>query len=363
MDKKSTIRIGNNKSPLIISENPVMDFKRWWQLRIGTHKTTPVIILVDRTVHSAYSVLIGDLLKNLPVSVIETRQIDAGENCKQWDNAGVILKEWINFPVTKDTVIICMGGGTVTDLGGFIAAIYKRGLRTVYIPTTLMAMTDASLGGKNAINAGSDKNQLGTISFPQFTLVSTMWLASLPAREIQSGYAEIIKHALLDDYSFVKTILDISDTSVPPPLSLLVRSIRVKMKIVTDDPYETHERLWLNLGHSFGHAYESFFYATGNPVSHGHAVAIGLAEALYFSTILLGFSKKIYAEVIIWLRQQFIIDSLPEWNEIRASVLKDKKNISSGIRLVLLKSPGNPLLRSMDESTCQTLHADFLKQL
>ncbi len=363
MNEKTTIRIGNSKSPVIISENPVRDFKRWWQLRIGTHKTTRVILLVDEIPYSIHRNVIDDMLKILPVEIVETRQITAGEDCKHWNNAGSILAEWIDFPVTKDTVVICIGGGTITDLGGFLAALYKRGLRTVYVPTSLMAMTDASLGGKNAINFASAKNQLGTIRFPEFTFVSTIWLSSLPAYEIKSGYAEMMKHALLDDYSFIRTMLGISNTEVPPAFSLLVRSIRVKMKIITDDPFEKQERLWLNLGHSFGHAYESFFNASGKHISHGHAVAIGLTEALYFSVKLHGFSQKIADEISIWLKQQFDLGSLPQWNDIRPYILKDKKNLSSGIRLVLLKSPGKLLIQPMDEAACSAMHADFQSQI
>jgi len=363
MNEKTTIRIGNSKSPVIISENPLRDFRRWWQLRIGTHKTTRVVLLVDEIPYSIHRNVIDDMLKILPVEIVETRQIAAGENCKQWDNAGSILAEWIDFPVTKDTVVLCIGGGTITDLGGFLAAVYKRGLRTVYVPTSLMAMTDASLGGKNAINFASAKNQLGTIRFPEFTFITPVWLSSLPACEIKSGYAEMMKHALLDDYGFIRTMLGISNTEIPPALSLLVRSIRVKMKIVTGDPFERQERLWLNLGHSFGHAYESFFNASGKHMSHGHAVAIGLAEALYFSVKLHGFPQKIADEISIWLKQQFDFGTLPQWNDIRPYILKDKKNLSSGIRLVLLKSPGKLLIQPMDEAACSAMHADFQSQI
>ena len=360
MNKKTTIRIGNNKSPVIISENPINDFKRWWQLRIGTHKTTPIILLTDENPFSIHRTAIDDMLKNIPIEIVETRQIKAGEDCKQWNTAGSILADWINFPITKDTVVVCIGGGTVTDLGGFLAALYKRGLRTVYIPTSLIAMTDASLGGKNALNFDSSKNQLGTIRFPEFTFVSPNWLSSLPSNEIKSGYAEIMKHALLDDFNFIRTMLGISNTEVPPALPLLVRSIRVKMKIVSNDPFEKHERLWLNLGHSFGHAYESFFNASGKRISHGHAVAIGLAEALHFSVKLCGFSQKNADEISIWLKQQFDFGTLPQWNDIRPYILKDKKNLSSGIRLILLKSPGKLLIRQMNEAACSAMHNDFL---
>lgn len=363
MNEKSTIRIGDNKSPVIISENPHKDFKRWWQLRVGTHKTTPIILLIDENVYAIHRTMIDDILKSLPVLITEIRQIAGGEGCKQLENAGRILTEWINKNITKDTVVICIGGGAITDLGGFISAIYKRGLRTVYIPTTLLSMTDASLGGKNAINCGESKNQLGTIRFPEFTFISPAWLLSLPAYEMKSGFAEIMKHALLQDRNFINTMLDISNTEIAPSNQLLIRSIRVKMKIVIDDPFEKHGRHWLNLGHSFGHAYESYFNTLGNSISHGHAVALGLAEALCFSVKLLGFSPNIAADITKWLKGQFDFDNLPGWNDVSNYILKDKKNLSSGICLVLMKSPGKPILQIVDESMCSDIHVAFISQL
>ncbi|HBG71849.1 MAG: hypothetical protein A2W93_12710 [Bacteroidetes bacterium GWF2_43_63] len=363
MNTKSAIRLGSNKSPVIISENHVKDFRRWWQLRIGTHKTTPVILLIDEIVYALHHDKIEDILKNMPVSVSEIRQIAGGENCKQFENAGRILTDWISAGITKDTVIICIGGGSLTDLGGFMAAIYKRGLRTVYIPTSLLSMTDASLGGKNAINCGEAKNQLGTIRFPEFTFITTAWFTSLPPSEMKSGYAEIMKHALLDGRSFIKTMLGIRNAEIAPSAQLLIRSIRVKMKIVTDDPYEKHGRHWLNLGHSFGHAYESYFNSLGKSISHGHAVALGLAEALCFSVKLSGFPPAVAADITKWLKEQFDFNNLPGWNDISAYILKDKKNLSSGIRLVLMKSPGKPVIQDMDEAVCKDIHAGFLSQL
>ncbi|MPM24734.1 3-dehydroquinate synthase [bioreactor metagenome] len=362
MTAKSTIRIGNNKSPVIISDNLLRDFKRWWQLKIGSHKITPVIVLVDDNVGKLHQTLIGQLLQSITVDVLVTKKITGGEKCKQFEFAGSILSEWIDLSVTRDTVLICIGGGTLTDLGGFLSSVYKRGLRTVFLPTTLMAMTDASLGGKNALNAGETKNQIGTINFPQFTMVYPMFLETLPAGELHSGYAEIMKHACLDSRNFIQKMLDFENIESPPSLQLLSRSIRVKMNIVNKDPLEKQMRMWLNLGHTFGHAYESFFALAGQPVSHGHAVAIGLSETLFFSVKLTGFNQQLAEKITRWLKQKFTFDNIPGWQDIAASVLKDKKNTADGIRMVLLESPGKPLLKTLDVSICQALHQEFILQ-
>lgn len=362
MPEKSTIRIGNDKSPVIISDNLLRDFKRWWQLKIGTHKTTPVIILIDETVDKLHQTLIGQLLQSIPVNILLTKKITGGEKCKQFEFAGVLLSEWIDLSVTRDTVVICIGGGTLTDLGGFLSSVYKRGLRSVFLPTTLMAMTDASLGGKNALNAGETKNQVGTIRFPEFTMVYPIFLDTLPAGELHSGYAEIMKHACLDSRNFIQNMLDVKDLESPPTLQLLSRSIRVKMNIVNRDPLEKQMRMWLNLGHTFGHAYESYFSLAGHPVSHGHAVTIGLSETLFFSVKMTGFNLAIAEKVNQWLKLNFSFGHLPGWQDIKASVLKDKKNTAEGIRMVLLEAPGKPVLKTLDESICMSLHKEFILQ-
>jgi 3-dehydroquinate synthase len=363
MNEKTFIKLGNNKPPVIITEDPIKDFKRCWQLTIGTHKPTPVFFLVDKTPYGIFQNILNDMFEKLPVKLVGIRKINGGENSKQWQVAGEIIEEWIKYPITKDTVIVCFGGGTITDLGGFMASVFKRGLRTVYIPTTLMAMTDASIGGKNAVNFNFAKNQIGTIYFPKFTFISPLWLSSLPENEIKSGYSEIMKHALLDKSAFVKTILSVQDAKIPPSTSLLTKSIRTKLRIITSDPFENNKRMWLNFGHSFGHAYEGFFLSAQKPLSHGHAVAIGIVEALYFSSILYNFPRQLLIEVLNWFKQMFDFDELPEWKTLQPYILQDKKNLSSGIRLILLKSPGNPLIDQIEETRICELHNEFINKL
>lgn len=363
MSLKKTIRLGSRRSPVIISLDPEKDFKRWWQLTIGNHQVVPVVLLIDKTVHRLYQNQLERLVGNISVDVIDTEIVEGGENGKQFENSVRILSRWIQHPVTRDTVVICIGGGSVTDLGGFMAGIFKRGLRTVYIPTTLMAMTDASLGGKNAVNFAGVKNQLGTIHFPAFTLISPSFLSTLPENELRSGYSEMLKHGLLHEAGLLQKILALSDLKTPPALPLLVQSIRVKLGIVNSDPLEKNNRLWLNLGHTYGHACEAFFQSTATPISHGHAVAIGLAEALLISEKQAGFDPVRRKSISDWLLTHFDFGNIPDWQSLSPFIRHDKKNQHKGIRLVLLEKPGSPVLFNCDEALCEKFHRAFLEEL
>jgi len=360
MNSVKPIRIGGNQSPVIISSNPEKDFKRWWQLTIGSHKTTQAVVIVDSAVHSAHQPFIDALLNSVPATVANMHFIQGGESCKNLKVAETLLSEWVQKSLSRETVVICIGGGTITDLGGFLASVYNRGLRSVYIPTTLLAMTDASLGGKNALNLLGAKNQIGTIHFPQFTFVTTAFLSTLPGVEIKSGYVEMMKHAVLDNRNFVSQIASINNPEAAPDLKLLIRSIRVKMKIVQSDPLESRQRFLLNLGHTFGHAYESCFADNGQPVSHGHAVALGLAEILHISKTQYGFNPALADEISHWLRSQFSFSNLPEWSALSPYLLKDKKKSAGHIRLVIMRKPGVAEIVETNTTFCENVHRDFL---
>jgi len=363
MNSEKSIRIGGNHSPVIISTNPEKDFKRWWQLTVGSHKNTPVIVIVDAAVHAAHQLFIEKILKSIPATVSSMHILPGGESCKSLKVAETLLSEWVQKSLNRDTVVVCIGGGTITDLGGFLASVYNRGLRSVYIPTTLLAMTDAALGGKNALNLLSAKNQIGTIHFPLYTFVTTTFLSTLPGEEMKSGYVEMMKHAVLNSGNFIRQISSISNPEAPPDLKLLIRSIHVKMKIVQADPLESKSRFLLNLGHTFGHAYESCFADSGQPVSHGHAVALGLAEILFISKNHYGFNAALAEEISEWLRLHFSSCNLPDWTMLSPYVLKDKKKTSDHIRLVVMRKPSAAEIIETNAAFCEKAHNDFLADL
>jgi len=360
MNSEKPIRIGGNHAPVIFSTNPLKDFKSWWQLTIGSHITTPVVLMADASAYAAHQPFIEALIQSIPCSVVIRHLIPGGENCKTFAMAEKILNEWVQKSLSRETVVICIGGGTLTDLGGFLASVYNRGLRTVYLPTTLLAMTDASLGGKNALNLLGAKNQIGTVHFPQFTMVMPVFLSTLPAIEIKSGYVEMMKHAVLDSKDFVRHMAALNNIETAPDLKMLVRSIRVKMKIVQADPLETKHRFLLNLGHTFGHAYESCLADAGQPISHGHAVAIGLAEIMHISKIHADFNSALADEISRWLRTHFSFNNLPDWTSLSPYVLKDKKKTSGHMRLVIMKKPGMAEIIETNTDFCEKAHQDFI---
>lgn len=361
MKNKELIRIGNKTSPVFVSENPDKHFKRLWQLHVGSHTNTPIVVLADKNVYNLHKSRFESFTNSINVTVANTQLLTAGEEIKQLAIAEAIINEWLGLSLPKNTVVLCIGGGTITDLGGFVASIYKRGLRVVNIPTSLMAMTDASIGGKNALNIGTIKNQIGTFHPPLFTYVVPEFLKTLPENEMASGYAEMMKHGLLEGKNLLKKMLNTIPNTVPPSTTLLVDSIRIKMQIVASDPTEKNKRLFLNLGHTFGHAYEGFYAATGQPIAHGHAIAIGLAEILIASDAICNFNSKKAKEVAVWIKKHYAFQTIPSWEQLKEFLAGDKKNISSSFRIVLLNELGQPIIHSIDENGLKSIHRNFCK--
>ncbi|PKP04944.1 MAG: hypothetical protein CVU11_02025 [Bacteroidetes bacterium HGW-Bacteroidetes-6] len=359
MENNTITRIGNKISPVYISGNPQKDFKRLWQLHVGSHLKTPVVLLADKKVYSLHKNLIDNLLSSIKIEIIDTEMLEAGEGIKQLSVAESIISKWSSLSVPKNTVVLCIGGGTITDLGGFAASVFKRGLRLINIPSSLMAMTDASIGGKNALNLGAIKNQIGTFHLPLFTFSTPVFLNSLPAIEMASGYAEIMKHGLLEGKNFLRNILKSNNLETAPSTALLTASVRIKMHIVTTDPNEKSNRIFLNLGHTFGHAYEGFFAASGNPITHGHSVAIGLCEILQASKSIYGLDLKAMNDVETWIKMHFSISSIPSWEEIEKFIAGDKKNVSEIYRIVLLKKVGSPIIKKMNKAELISIHKNF----
>jgi len=218
--------------------------------------------------------------------------IEGGESLKGWPQIEKILGQFQDWGLTRSSVLVTTGGGALSDAMGFAAALWKRGIHLIHIPTTPLAAVDAAWGGKTGINWGGSKNQLGTFTDPLAVHVDARWMRTLPLREFRAGLAEVAKHAMLDDQAF--TDLQLPLPSWPPTdngdvqgwTDLLKRSAQVKRQIVFNDPEERGERCMLNLGHTVGHAVEACTAQTTNPWLHGEAVALGLHFALFEMTRL-----------------------------------------------------------------------------
>lgn len=277
-------------------------------------------------------------------SPIEIIEFEAGENNKNIDTCIQIWNVLTELGADRKSLIINLGGGVVSDLGGFIASTFKRGIDFINIPTTLLAMVDASIGGKTGIDLGSLKNQIGVINNPKLVVIDSEYLVTLPQIEMRSGLAEILKHGLIFDASYWKQFLDLSQLDFADFDSIIYDSIKIKNEIVMQDPNEKGIRKALNFGHTLGHAIESYFLdnQTKNNLLHGEAIAIGMILESYISMIKKLISKEEYLEIKSTIKSIFELVNFDKSDiqSILDLLIHDKKNENGKIKFVLLDGIG-----------------------
>lgn len=269
--------------------------------------------------------------------------IPAGESHKSLESVGMIWKVLSARHARRNALLINIGGGLVTDVGGFAASCFKRGIKCINIPTTLLAQVDASVGGKTGINFNGFKNEIGTFSVPEKVMIDTVFLKTLPRRQLLSGFAEMLKHGLLRGGEHLKKLLAVdrdivSGAGFP---ALLKESVEVKEKVVSEDPKEKGMRKSLNFGHTAGHAIESVAIEAGTEFYHGDAVAYGMIAELYLSVMKKGFDRNLYQAIrtfISGLYPEYIPSASPE--QLYGLMLHDKKNEKEGVNFTLLEAPG-----------------------
>lgn len=246
---------------------------------------------------------------------------------------------------TRHSLLINLGGGMVTDLGGFAAATFKRGIAYINIPTTLLAMVDASVGGKTGINFNGLKNEIGAFAPANSVLIETEFLRSLDTHNVLSGYAEMLKHGLISNTAHWIELLRFDTVHIDyAALKMLVgHSVQVKEDIVEQDPFEHGIRKALNLGHTVGHAFESMALAEGRPVLHGYAVAWGMVCELYLSHIKVGFPKDKMRQTIQFIKENYgsFAFDCKQYEQLYTYMTHDKKNTSGTINFTLLKEIGD----------------------
>lgn len=246
---------------------------------------------------------------------------------------------------SRHSLLINLGGGMVTDLGGFAAATFKRGIDFINIPTTLLAMVDAAVGGKTGINFNGLKNEVGVFREAVAVLIDTRFLKTLDEGNLRSGYAEMLKHSLLESADMWANHLtfDLDRPDYARLQELVAANIEVKKRIVTEDPCEKGIRKALNLGHTMGHAFESMALEDGRPVFHGYAVAWGLACELYLSAALKGFPVECMRQTVRFIRENY--GALPFtcdcYEQLYAYMKHDKKNVGGQINFTLLGEIGD----------------------
>ncbi len=301
----------------------------------------PVFILMDaNTYRFCLPVLAGYLpLKDQHITNII---LPAGETSKNMDSCHQVWQELITKQAGRDAVLINLGGGMITDLGGFAASVYKRGVRFIHIPTSLLSMVDAAFGGKTGIGYQGIKNTLGTFSPPEAVLIFDEFLNTLPKREMLSGLAEVIKYGYIND----PEILDMADIDWLQPIDkwqVISKCIHAKLSVVEADPMENGRRKLLNFGHTVGHAIESLSHAKAAGLLHGEAIALGMYCALWLSVEKCKLSPGVLDRYTRWYLKHFkpyFFDD-EDYPELFRLMYQDKKNIGGGFRFVLIKSPGD----------------------
>lgn len=282
----------------------------------------------------------------LPQNIIE---IGTGEGSKSLESVQYVWERLEQGAARRDSVVVNLGGGVVTDLGGFAAACFKRGVRCVNIPTTLLSQVDASVGGKTGVNFMGFKNEIGVFSIPELVIIDNSFLATLPHSEVISGYAEMIKHALLCSYESLDKIMqvDLKNVSAPEFLQILRESVAVKERVVDEDPTEKGVRKALNLGHTYGHAIESYAIEIGKEWYHGHSVAYGLIGAIEMSVMKCGFNRELANTIIEYIQSIYPkYPASPTSEELYALMLHDKKNDGNGVNFTLMSEPGTFTINS-----------------
>ncbi len=259
--------------------------------------------------------------------------------CRVWD----ALED---FGATRHSLIVNLGGGMVTDLGGFAAATFKRGVRFINVPTTLLGAVDAAVGGKTGFNYGGLKNEIGAFAPASDVIISTRYFDTLPIEEMKSGFAEVLKHAMLSDRGEFLRLID-HDFNAPIDhddlLERLRRSVQVKVDIVARDPNEQGERKALNLGHTIGHAFESLATKRGKPVPHGYAVAWGLVTEAVLSHMLLQFPSEDVHRLGHFVRDNYrdFPFTCDDYDELLDLMRHDKKSRDGEISCTLLTAIGD----------------------
>ena len=271
--------------------------------------------------------------------------IPANDSNKTIENLMQVWKFLTNNDATRHSLLINLGGGMVTDLGGFAAATFKRGILYINIPTTLLGTVDAAVGGKTGINFEGYKNEIGAFYPSEYVIISAEFLSTLSQKDILSGYAEMVKHALLDsDITWDKTInFDLQNIDYTALNDLVMQSVFIKQTIVEKDPFAKNIRKALNLGHTIGHAFESFALHKEEPVPHGYAIAWGLIAELYLSHKVCSFPKDILDTVCEFIQHNYgaFVISQENYETLYHYMIHDKKNEGNTINFTLLAGIGD----------------------
>jgi 3-dehydroquinate synthase len=304
------------------------------------------------------------LVTDLKIEIIE---FENGESNKNIETCVEVWKILTEYGADRKSLLLNLGGGVVTDLGGFVASTYKRGIDFINIPTTLLAMVDASIGGKNGVDLGMLKNQIGVINNPKMVLIDTNFLSTMPSDEMRSGLAEMIKHGLIADKQYFKKFINLTEIDSTHLDLLIHESIIIKNTIVMQDPTENGIRKALNFGHTLGHAIESFFleHKTKKTLLHGEAIAIGIILESFLSKEKGLLSEQEYDQIKSLIQIFFgTIEINPdEIDSILDFMIHDKKNEYGKIQFALLDGIGKIKINQFAENEMITRSFEDYKRI
>ena len=394
------------KQSVIFSDNLEHDL----QLQIEACKPDRLFVLTDENTRTHCWPVVSGFGCLQEAGLIT---IPAGDDNKNLDSLSHVWQQLQQGGATRHSMLVCLGGGMLTDLGGFAASTFKRGISFVNIPTTLLAMVDASVGGKTGINFGGLKNEVGVFSEAQAVIIDTQFLLTLDSENLLSGYAEMLKHGLISDTDHWAELLryaekledfqnsEKSENSPAPHLAtLLQKNVAVKERVVAADPHEQGLRKALNLGHTFGHALEEWSFkptkptpnpsqgegslgtlsgvkanqaplpsggdggGSSSPLLHGYAVAYGLVGELYLSALKCGFPTTRLRQTVAFIRSHYGTCGITchDYPTLLSLMAHDKKNVAGTINFTLLADIGDLRLNqtATDEEICEAL--DFLRE-
>jgi 3-dehydroquinate synthase len=304
------------------------------------NKYSSLFILVDENTNEfCLPLFLPQIETNLTIEIIE---IEVGESLKTISTCIELWEILTELGADRKSLIINLGGGVITDIGGFVASTFKRGIDFIHVPTTLLGMVDASIGGKNGVDLGKLKNQIGVINVPKLILIDTSFLKTLPENEKCSGIAEMMKHGLIYNYNYWTHFRKLNSSQVDYLHQLIHRSIEIKNEIVMQDLTENGIRKALNFGHTLGHAIESYFLESETPLLHGEAIAVGMILESYISKEKNLITTDEYLEIKTSISSVF--DKVKFTKEaiegIKNLLIHDKKNEYGKVQFSLLDGIG-----------------------
>jgi 3-dehydroquinate synthase len=323
-----------------------------------------IFVLVDENTNE---LCLPYFLSNLPTEIeIEIIEIEAGEENKNMYTCIDLWHTLIDLEADRKSILLNLGGGVITDIGGFVASTFKRGIDFINIPTTLLAMVDASVGGKTGVDLGNLKNQIGVINEPKSVIILSKFLETLPSNQMRSGLAEMLKHGLIYDKLYWDKLKNLNDLNTDDLDILIKQSIEIKNNIVSQDLKENGIRKALNFGHTLGHAIESYCLESEdkNQLLHGEAIAIGMILESHISYQSNFISKDDYAEIKYIITDVFekIVFNEYDIQNILNLLVFDKKNEFGNVQFTLLNKIGESKINQIvDESLILLAFEDYLK--